>query len=183
MSKLVLIIVKTCEKLYSAPTKIIFIYLLVLYFFPWKETEFGEPLQLYAIVKHRSKQLLYIVFSFFLSIVRPTPKAQYLYSRHVTPLRSCKLPRLYGKTQKSIQNRPSSECLIRHPTELAIRPNTAHPEVIIDSNNVYVRKQSQGFSGDDDCDLSDCETDLGGMVLFHTLILYSIFTYCSHILN
>lgn len=91
----------------------------------------------------------------------PTPKAQYLYSRHVTPLRSYKLPRLYGKTQKSIQNRPSSECLIRHPTELAIRPNTAHPEVIIDSNNVYVRKQSQGFSGDDDYDLSDCETDLG----------------------
>lgn len=136
-----------------------------------------------SIVKSRTKQLLNIVVRFFFpSIVRPTPRAQYLYTRHVTPLRSCKLPRLYGKTQKSIQNRPSSECLIRHPTELVIRPNTAHPEVIIDSNSVYVRKQSQEFTLDDDNDLSDCETILGGIVLYYASILYSIFTYCSHIL-
>lgn len=65
--------------------------------------------------------------------------------------------------------------------EFVICLNIVYLEVIIDSNNVYVWKQSQGFFGDDDYDFFDCEIDLGGMVLFYILILYLIFIYCSYI--
>ncbi|XP_061164541.1 leucine-rich repeat-containing protein 74B-like [Saccostrea echinata] len=109
-----------------------------------------------------------------------------VHTRQLSPLRQGKLPKIRGRNRKTLPTRPSSECLIRdpaelsiRPTELSVRPNSARPEGIIDDkhsfrkvackvNNIMKmrrKKRTSKSSNADESDeyedeSSDCETVL-----------------------
>ncbi|XP_062604617.1 leucine-rich repeat-containing protein 74B-like, partial [Saccostrea cucullata] len=107
-------------------------------------------------------------------------------SRKLSPLRVGKLPKIRVRNRKALPTRPSSECLIRHPAELSVRPNgmsvrpnSSRPEGVIDNKHSFIkvarkvnnimkmrrRKRTSKSSNEDESDeyedeSSDCETDL-----------------------